>query len=442
MTADALPGLDATHDPELRSWVPSADALGTDFPIQNLPFGRFQADDGVARVCVAIGDDVLDLESLGRLECLTGQAREAVLAGAGGRLNRLMGHPRASVHALRASLSRLLDRRTGATEEVRRCLLPRSEVKLVVPVAPANFSDFFTSIHHASNSGRISARSPQLHNNFHHIPIAYHGRASTVVASGTPLRRPHVQYLPQPDAWPVYGPTSRLDFECELGVFVGEGTEIGQRLSVEQSRHRLFGLTLLNDWSARDTQRWESTPLGPFLAKSFMTTLSPWVVTMDALAPFRTSAVARQPDARPPPHLDDQDNRAWGGIDIQLNVLMRTRSMREVGTTPVCVARPRFKDQYWTVFQMLAHQTSNGCSVLPGDLLGTGTISGAQEDELGCLLELTEGGKRSISLGAEERHWLQDGDEVILRGRCERQGFRSIGFGSCDGVVMAAEQDE
>jgi fumarylacetoacetase len=440
MITDSFPGVDATHDSTLQSWVLGANAPKTDFPIQNLPFGRFLGDDGTPCMCTAIGDDVLDLESVSKLGLLTGHAAEVLQVGTGGRLDRLMNQPRESLRALRVALSSMLDQRAGPSHSVQRCLRPQAVTKMLVPVAPSNFSDFFTSIHHASNSARISARLPLLHANFHYLPVAYHGRASSVVVSGTQLQRPYVQYLPHQDAAPIYGPTSRLDFECELGALVGQGTEIGDRLTLEQARHRVFGLTLLNDWSARDTQRWESTPLGPFLAKSFMTTLSPWIVTMEALAPFRTAAVARHADNRPLPHLDDEENQAWGGIDVQLSILMRTQRMREADTPPRCISRPNFKDQYWTVFQMLTHQTSNGCSVLPGDLLGTGTISGADETELGCLLELTEGGKRWVHVGAEKRHWLENGDEVILHARCEKPGYRSIGFGTCEGTVVAAER--
>ncbi|HZU26347.1 MAG TPA: fumarylacetoacetase [Bryobacteraceae bacterium] len=408
---------DETHDPQLRSWVESANDAGCDFPIQNLPFGYFDAGAGV-RPGAAIGNQIIDLVACRLAELDT---------------------PLVELAQLRPRLSRWL--REGARQRttLRDALIPMRRAKLLARV-PDNYTDFYASIHHATRVGRLFRPDSPLMPNYKYVPIAYHGRASSVMASGTGVRRPWGQLKAPDAAAPRFGPTKRLDYELELGFVMGRRNEIGAPVPLRDAEDHLFGVRLLNDWSARDIQAWEYQPLGPFLGKSFATSVSPWVVTMEALAPFRTPAAPRaENDPAPLPYLASDENARRGGIDITLEVLLTSARMREARLEPMRLSIGSFRDSWWTVAQMITHHTSNGCNLQPGDLLGSGTVSGADASSGGCLLELTDGGKNPIELpSGEHRMFLDDGDEVILRGWCERIPFRRIGLGECRGVVLPA----
>jgi fumarylacetoacetase len=432
--------INATHHPGLRSWVSSAQAPDTDFPIQNLPFGVAHVPAHTqARVIVAIGDQALDVLALAQHGVLQGQAQEAALACTDGQLNGLMALGCAHHSALRAQLSAVLTVGSPHQPVVHSCLRPQADLKMVVPARVGDFSDFFTSIHHATNSGRLARPDNPLLPNFKHLPVAYHSRSSSIVIDGTPCPRPQGQTKPAGATQPVFGPTRCLDFECEVGLFIGQGNALGTTIPLQQTQDHMFGLTLLNDWSARDMQSWESQPLGPFLAKSFMTSLSPWVVTMEALAPFRTAAAERGVDAPALlPYLHDAADRAYGGLQLHLAIALQTPRMREQGLAHHVISRPKFEDQYWTLGQMVAHQTSNGCNLQAGDLIGSGTVSGPRAGELGCLKEITQDGQQPIALpSGESKTYLEAGDEVVFTARCQREGFVSIGFGRCRGRVLA-----
>lgn len=431
--------INPTHNPALRSWVTSANLPLSDFPIQNLPFGvRADTQSGQPRVVVAIGDQALDVCQVLDLGLLEGRSAEAAQACRSGRLNELMALGCGHASALRHALSALLGTDSSHQSALAACLTPLADVTLKVPAQVGDFSDFFTSIHHATNSGRLARPDNPLLPNFKHLPVAYHSRVSSLVASGMPCIRPSGQIKPAGESVPRYAPTQCLDFECEVGFYVGQGSALGTTVSLEQASQHIFGLSLLNDWSARDMQTWESQPLGPFLAKSFMSTLSPWVVTLEALAPFRVAAAPRGDEAPALlSYLNHESNRRWGGIDLSLEISLLSSTMRAQGMAPHVISRPRFRDQYWTIFQMLTHQASNGCNLVPGDLFGSGTVSGPVQGELGCMKEITRDGQQPVELPTgEQRQYLLAGDEVCFRGRCEAPGFVSIGFGSCQGRVV------
>ncbi|URI05857.1 fumarylacetoacetase [Aquincola tertiaricarbonis] len=436
--------LDFTHDPQATSWVASAQAAGGDFPIQNLPFGIFALAGSAERPRggVAIGDQVLDLAHLAAARVLEGPAQAACEVAAGPTLNAFMALGQPAWRALRHGLFRLLqaDAPAALRDAVAACLVPQAGVTMKLPVEVRNYTDFYTSVHHAMNMGNLVRPDDPLTANFKWLPIAYHGRASSVVVSGTDFHRPMGQARPPGAAAPVYGPCSRLDFELELGFFVGRGTRLGQPLKLSEARERLFGLCLLNDWSARDHQFWEMDPLGPFLGKNFCTSISPWVVTMEALAPYRLPFERPATDPAPLPYLDAPQERADGRLDIQLEVRLQSATARERGLPGDRITATSFRHQYWTVAQMLAQHTVNGCNLAPGDLMGTGTISGPTAGEAGAIVELSRGGALPVPLPAtgEERRFLQDGDAVILRGWCEQPGAARIGFGSCQGTVLPA----
>jgi fumarylacetoacetase len=429
--------IDATHDPALRSWVESANSPATDFPIQNLPFGIFRQHDahGASRIGVAIGDRILDLTRC-RAAGLLEEAPEAVQrACEASVLNPLMALGAAASSQLRHRLSAIL--RAGSPQRAE-VLVPIGSVQLLMPAAIGGYTDFYASIHHATNVGGLFRPDNPLLPNYRHLPIAYHGRTSSLVISGTAVRRPFGQTKGADDPMPSFRPSSRLDYEAEVAALIGQGTKLGDPVPIDDAERHIFGLCLLNDWSARDIQAWESQPLGPFLAKNFATSLSPWVVTLDALAPFRLHPHSRS--ANDPPLLPylkaQQDDRA--GIDLTVEVYVRSARMRDEGVEPVRLSRGSFGDMYWTLAQMVAHHTSNGCNLSPGDLIGSGTVSGAEPSSHGCLLELTRG-LQPVQLGrGEERTFLNDGDEVILRGFCERSGYVRVGFGECRGVVLPA----
>ena len=433
--------LDETHDPALRSWVASARVPGADFPIQNLPFAvfRVRGRDEPCRGGVAIGDRIVDLAAVARAGLFDGAAQQAAEAGAASALNALMRQGPAAWRALRLALSRAL--REGATQQMalERCLVAQADAQYALPAAIGDYTDFYTSIHHATNIGRLFRPDSPLLPNYKWVPIGYHGRASSIGISGQALRRPQGQAMPAGASAPVVGPSRRLDIELELGIFVGTGNALGSPIPMEEAEAHVFGLCLLNDWSARDIQAWEYQPLGPFLSKNFATTISPWVVTLEALAPYRVAFERPAGDPAPLPYLDAPANRERGAFDIQLQVGLSTEAMRRRGEADAIVCRTSYRHAYWTIAQLVAHHTVNGCNLQPGDLFGSGTLSGPTPSEAGALIELTSGGKQPISLpGGEQRTWLEDGDAVTLSAWCERPGAARIGFGECVGTVAAA----
>jgi fumarylacetoacetase len=430
--------LDGTHDPRLRSWLEAAEAPDADFPIQNLPYGVFRRHAAAPRIGVAIGDQVLDLAACRERGLLEGLPAAVESACAEPVLNDLMGRPAPERAALRRRLSDLL-RAEGATISARRMaalvLVPQAEAELLLPAAVGDYTDFYASIHHATNVGRMMRPDNPLLPNYKWVPIGYHGRASSIVVSGTPVARPSGQL--EAGGVPSFGPSQGLDYELEVGAFVGPGNARGAPIPIAEAEDHLFGLCLVNDWSARDVQRWEYQPLGPFLSKSFATSVSPWVVTLEALAPFRVARFTRPAgDPQPLPYLRSDEDARSGAFDLRLEVQLSSRRMREQGLPPFRVSASNPKDLYWTPAQMLTHHASNGCNLRPGDLIATGTVSGEAPEARGCLLERTWRGAEPILLpSGEERRFLEDGDEVIMSGHCERDGFRRIGFGICRGEV-------
>jgi fumarylacetoacetase len=429
--------MNATHDPERQSWVASANRGA--FPIQNLPFGVFRG--AQPTVGVAIGDQVLDLRGCchaGMLASLPPGTREAC---AGDTLNPLMALGPDHWSALRDRLSDLLRRDHPHAADHQRVLTPflvaMADATMLKPALIGNYTDFYASIDHATNVGRLFRPENPLLPNYKYVPIGYHGRASSISISGTPVKRPAGQILSAPGGAPHFAPSRALDYEVEAGFFVGPGNRLGEALTIDRAASHLFGVCLLNDWSARDIQAWEYQPLGPFLAKSFATTISPWVVTMEALAPFRTPALARPPqDPAPLGYLYSEQDRQEGGIDMTLEVYLCSAKMREAGSDVVRLSRSSLRDLYWTAAQLLTHHTSNGCNLLPGDMLASGTVSGPGDESRGCLLELTRNGREPFLLPTgETRRFLEDGDEVTFRGYCERPGFVSIGLGECSGTI-------
>lgn len=416
---------DATHDPALVSWVDSANDPKSDFPIQNLPFGRFREprSAGPWRIGVAIGEQVLALAETGLVQ--------------GDDMARLLAAPVAARHDLRAALSEGLRRGSRQESSWRKSMLPRESLELGLPCEIRGYTDFYTGIHHAMAVGRLLRPDTPLLPNYKWVPIGYHGRSSSILPSGQPFRRPHGQIKsPAPQA-PALAATERLDYELELGIIVGSGNALGEPVLLEAAESHVFGLTLLNDWSARDVQAWEYQPLGPFLGKSFATTLSPWIVTLEALAPFREPFRRPSGDPAPLPYLDAAENRAAGVLAIELEVWLETLHMRDRGAAAFRLSHSNYRDAYWTLAQLIAHHTVNGCNLETGDLLGTGTLSGPAPQQGGSLLELTAGGKDPIRLpDGESRAFLADGDAIILRAFCQRAGFRRIGFGECRGTVL------
>lgn len=426
--------IDATHDPGLRSWVAGADGH-PDFPIQNLPLGVVAPPGGAPRGGVAIGEHVLDLAAAAPL--LEGEARIAAEAAAGPTLNALFALGAGPRRALRREVSALLA--AGATP--RPELLHRAtDCTPGVPAAIGDYTDFYAGLHHATNVGRLFRPDAPLLPNYKHVPIGYHGRASSVVPSGTPVRRPNGQRKPAAEPAPSFGPSRNLDHELELAVWIGPGNALGEPIPIGRAAEHICGFGLLNDWSARDIQGWEYQPLGPFLAKSFATTVSPWVVTPEALAPFRVAQAPRpEGDPAPMPYLLDEADQAGGALDLVLEVRLRTAAMRAAGLPAHRLSRGSARDLYWTVAQLVAHHASGGCNLRPGDLFGTGTISAPGVEGFGSLLEITRGGREPIALpSGETRRFLEDGDEVTLSARAERAGFVPIGFGPCAGVVLPA----
>lgn len=442
--------INETHDPALTSWVQSANDSETDFPIQNLPFAIFRPAGSREnwRVGVAIGDQVLDLNEAAASDAFVeapdaAMVEEALEACSGSSLNAFMAQGVNHWTALRLALSRGL--RTGAAEreKLERCLLPQSGVEYTLPATIGDYTDFYSSIHHATNVGRQFRPDNPLLPNYRWIPIAYHGRSSSIGVSGQRFHRPVGQIRPPEAEQPSVEASRRLDFELEVGIFIGPGNDSGAPLGMDAAEAHVFGLCLLNDWSARDLQAWEYQPLGPFLSKNFATTISPWVVTLEALAPYRCACTRPAGDPRPLAYLDSARNREAGAFDLQLEAAIQTEKMRAAGEAPYRLCRTNFRHSYWSVAQMVAHHTINGCNLRPGDLFGSGTQSGPDRSESGSLLELSSGGKAPVELpDGERRGFIDDGDTIILRGYCEKPGAVRIGFGASAGTVLPAKKGE
>lgn len=433
--------LNTTHDPEARAWVSSANADASEFPIQNLPFGVFQhrhKKDGF-RIGVAIGDAILDLPSAlasGALARLDSAARTALGAST---LNAFMGLGKAAWSQTRATLFDALVQGSAAQERLNDCLVKQAEVEYAVPAHIGDYTDFYTSIHHATNVGKLFRPDNPLLPNYQWIPIGYHGRSSSIEVSGHSFHRPKGQLKPPAADLPSLAPCKRLDYELEVGIYIGEGNALGSTIDLDHAEDHVFGLCLFNDWSARDIQAWEYQPLGPFLSKSFASTVSPWIVTMEALAPFRQAWQRAESDPQPLPYLDSAAMRAHGAVDMQLEVLIQTAAMHAQGVPAERVAKSNFNHSYWNIAQMVAHHSVNGCNLRPGDLFGSGTLSGPTADSVGALLEATEGGKHPITLSnGEQRTFLEDGDTVVLRGYCTNPQARKIGFGEASATILPA----
>jgi fumarylacetoacetase len=434
--------LNDTHNPDLKSWVISANMSGTDFPIQNLPFGMFKLKgvNDTPRSCVAIGDYILSLGSCLTKGLFTGKAKTAVEAAKGPVLNPLMALGIEYWSDLRRQLSALLAE-DGPEVELKTALISLSEVEMCMPAAIGDYTDFYSSINHATNVGRLFRPDNPLLPNYKYIPIAYHGRSSSIRITGTPSKRPVGQLKTIEGDIPSLIPCKRLDYETELGVFIGPGNKLGETINIDEAADHVFGFCILNDWSARDIQAWEYQPLGPFLAKNFATTISPWIVTLEALAPYRQKMYQR-PDCDPKPlsYMTSEVHEKSGSLDINLEVAISTTKMRKKGVKPQVIGSPVFKDMYWSVFQMLTHHASGGCNLRPGDFYGSGTISGTEKNQLGSLIEVTLGGKEAIEFpNGETRTFLEDGDEVVMRAWCHKDGATRIGFGECRSVIIPAD---
>lgn len=427
----------------MRSWVESANVPGTDFPIQNLPFGVFSTDGEPesGRVGVAIGDQILDVTAALEHSLIGDEGRIAAHGCDSPRLNELMSLDHRTVSGLRRAIGDLLDAASEMGAKAARIrdkiLIAQRSVVMHLPAEVGDYTDFYASVDHATNVGSMFRPDNPLLPNYKYVPVGYHGRASSIVASGSFVRRPEGQTREDSAQPPEFGATRRLDYELEIGAFIARGNPLGRPIAIEDAEDRIFGLCLVNDWSARDIQTWEYQPLGPFLAKNFATSVSPWVVTMDALEPFRIPAYARPAgDPAPLPYLTSAKDQMRGGIDITLEVFLQTAKMIREGLEPLRVSRGSFATMYWTMAQLVTHHASNGCNLRPGDLLASGTVSGPTPDSRGCLLERTWRGKEPLVLpSGEKRTFLEEGDEVIFRGYCAREGAMRIGFGECRGII-------
>ena len=432
-----------TAQQEQRSWVESANGH-SDFPLANLPLGIFSRDGDQPRGGVAIGDYILDLRAACEASVFDGQALEAAKAASISSLNTFFALGAPARKALRGALLDLLGEGSAQRERLQgmgeSLLQPMDRCQMHLPAKVGDYTDFYVGIHHANNVGKLFRPDNPLLPNYKYVPIGYHGRASTVDVSGVTVKRPNGQTMPPGASEPSFGPSKRLDHELELGIWIGAGNARGESIPIGEASSHVAGFCLLNDWSARDLQAWEYQPLGPFLSKSFATSVSPWVVTPEALEPFRCAQPARpEGDPQPLPYLFDEQDQQQGALDIELEVLLLTEAMRDKGQPAQRIALSSTKNMYWTVAQMVAHHSVNGCSLQPGDLFGSGTLSGSSPESLGSLLEITQGGKQPLELpSGETRTFLDDGDEIILKARCRRDGQASIGFGECRGRVMPA----
>ena len=433
--------LNETHHPHLRSWVDSANAADTDFPIQNLPFGVFHRYSSTEsfRVGVAIGDQILDLTAAQAKSVFTGDADLAAQACCAPTLNAYMAMGSHAWSALRLALSRALREGYALQSALSTCLVAQADAEFAVPAQIGDYTDFYTSVHHATNIGKLLRPDNPLLPNYKWVPIGYHGRSSSIGISGQDVRRPVSQVMRPGATEPVLAPSARMDYELEMGIFVGPGNALGEPVSMQQAEQHVFGICLFNDWSARDVQGWEYQPLGPFLAKNFASTVSPWIVTMEALAPYRQAWARAEGDPQPLPYLDSPELRKQGAVNIELEVFIQSATMREQGMAEHRLSHSNFRDAYWSVSQMVAHHTVNGCNLQPGDLLGSGTQSGPTPDEAGSLMELSKGGKEPITLpNGETRTFLEDGDTVVFRGTCTAPGAARIGFGEVRGTLQPA----
>jgi fumarylacetoacetase len=433
--------MNETHDPALRSWVESANDPAADFPIQNLPLGMFRAAGSSAplRGGVAIGESILDLAAASAQGAFTGVALEAAALASQSSLNALMAAGIRPLSALRLALSQALRAQAPQQTALRRALVPMHSAQMGLPAQIGDYTDFYVSIHHATAVGRLFRPDQPLMPNYRWLPVGYHGRSSSIGVSPQAFPRPLGQRLPSGATAPVFEPSQRLDYELELGAFIGCGNALGSRIAIDAAESHIFGLCLLNDWSARDLQAWEYQPLGPFLGKNFATTISPWIVTLEALEPYREPWSRADGDPAPLAYLDGSGVRAGGAFDIQLEVLLQTARMRASAVPPASMSRSSFRHAYWTLSHLLTHHTVNGCNLRSGDLLGTGTQSGPAPAQAGSLLELSRAGQAPVYLpDGERRAFLEDGDTVILRGFCQRAGAARIGFGEARGTVLPA----
>ncbi|MEX8520946.1 MAG: fumarylacetoacetase [Leptothrix sp. (in: b-proteobacteria)] len=433
--------LNPTHNPALTSWVASAQAPGTDFPIQNLPYARLRRAGSAEpwRIGVAIGDQALDLAAAAALPIWPADMAAALAPLAAGDLNAFMALGRAAWRSVRAALSAALAAGSAQQAALAACLIAQDQLEFSLPCRIGDYTDFYTGIHHATTVGKLFRPDNPLLPNYKWLPIGYHGRSSSIGVSGQSFRRPQGQFKAPDQELPQFGPCRRLDYELELGLLIGPGNAAGEPIGINAAEDQLFGVVLLNDWSARDVQAWEYQPLGPFLAKNFATTISPWVVSFEALAPYRRPFAHPAEDPQPLPYLDSAFNRTHGALDVQLEVWLQTAAMRARGEPAVRLSESNYRDAYWTAAQLVTHHSVGGCNLQPGDLLGTGTLSGPAPEQGGSLLELSSGGKQPLTLpNGEQRTFLLDGDMVTLRGHCSQPGTASLGFGLCSGTVLPA----
>ena len=436
-----MPNLNETHDPELTSWVESANAASNDFPIQNLPFAVFRlrvSDEGF-RGGIAIGEAVLDLARLAELKPFDSEVNELLQLCAGDSLNAFMARGAEASSALRLALSRALRSGSGLRSKLEGCLVAQDLVEFTLPCRIGDYTDFYTSIDHATNVGKLFRPDNPLLPNYKWLPIGYHGRASSIGVSGQAIHRPIGQTLAPGGDSPTLGPCQRLDFETEVGIYIGAGNALGERIAIDDADDHVFGYCIFNDWSARDIQAWEYQPLGPFLSKNFASTVSPWIVTNDALLPYRVAWTRAADDPQPLPYLESELNRSRGALDLRLQTYLHTARMRADGDPPQLLGESNFAQSYWSTAQMVAHHTVNGCNLVPGDFFGSGTQSGSSDSELGSMLEITRGGNIELELtNGERRGFLQDGDCIVMTGYCEAPGAARIGFGSASATILPA----
>jgi fumarylacetoacetase len=424
----------------LKSWVPSANDPQTDFPLQNLPYGVFRHKER-GRIGVAIGNWILDLQACAQQSLLAALPNEITSACSSELLNPLMALGPTAWSALRQQLMVLLDVQQAGSETQKRVeplLVSMQEAVMQLPAHIGDYTDFYASIYHATRVGRRFRPDNPLLPNYKYVPIGYHGRASSIVVSGQQIRRPYGQIKFQAEE-PIFRPAQALDYELEVGLFVGRGNRLGQSIPIVEAEDHIFGLCLVNDWSARDIQSWEYQPLGPFLAKNFATTISPWIVPLEALVPYRVPAFSRPPGDPAPLNYLRSPSTERNGIDLTLEVYLQSKQMRQAGTAPMLLSKGNLRDLYWTIAQLVTHHASNGCNLRPGDLLATGTVSGPEEGSEGCLLEKQNGAEAIHLPGGESRKFLEDGDQVTFRAYCQRPGLPRIGFGECAGTVIGNE---